>query len=428
MSSEATKNDVAWEALFHRYHILECLERNGFFEITAGRINELREARLMTKFDHKINLPRIFRDHELSILPITRGSYLISHFAAYQDFAEEKGHIVRAAFPEYLESIDYENITSEAMAINCAYLSGILADFLEDDELLPTVNGRMSSNIFSFKIWNFACKEFITVGVKNAQLEIDGGYEGVRNLSLIEAKNFISDDFLIRQLYYPYRLWSNSVKKAVKPIFLVYSNGIFNLYEYKFQDPNVYNSLVLVKRKNYSIEPVDIALDDIITVAKRVRYVQEPKVPFPQADSFARVINLCELLSANEMTREDITLNYAFDPRQTNYYTDAGRYLGFIDKRRENGEVVFFLTKEGHSLLHSRLKTRQLRFVEAILRHSVFNEALQLYLQHGEMPSREAIVALMKQAHLYQVEAESTYRRRASTIAGWLNWILDLQR
>ena len=35
----------------------------------------------------------------------------------------------------------------------------------------------------------------------------------------------------------------------------------------------------------------------------------------------------CELLNESELTKDEITSNYDFDPRQTNYYTDAGRYL-----------------------------------------------------------------------------------------------------
>ena len=135
-------------------------------------------------------------------------------------------------------------------------------------------------------------------------------------------------------------------------MFLVYTNGIFNLYEYEFQNPDNYNSLVLVKQKNYSLEAIDINLDEILAILTRTQYVGEPAVPFPQANSFKRVINLCELLFQGDMTRDDITLNYAFDPRQTNYYTDAARYLGLIDKYRESGQVFFSLTKKGESILH----------------------------------------------------------------------------
>ena len=119
------------------------------FEISSSEINRLREARLMTKFDHGKNLPEILKNH-LSILPVTRGSYLISQFKAYKDFEEKETEITKVPFPSHIESIDYENITSESAALNCAYVSGILADFIGDEEILPTVSGRMSSDVFDF--------------------------------------------------------------------------------------------------------------------------------------------------------------------------------------------------------------------------------------------------------------------------------------
>lgn len=73
-------NDAAWESLFDKYHILDEIDRNGQFVISANQIKEFREPRLMTKFDHKINLPNIFVANNLSILPITRGDYVISSF------------------------------------------------------------------------------------------------------------------------------------------------------------------------------------------------------------------------------------------------------------------------------------------------------------------------------------------------------------
>lgn len=79
-------NDIAWEKLFEKYDILGHIERTGQFQISAKQIKEVREPRLMAKFDHTINLPRIFADNELSILPVTRGDYIISHFDAYHEF------------------------------------------------------------------------------------------------------------------------------------------------------------------------------------------------------------------------------------------------------------------------------------------------------------------------------------------------------
>ena len=259
-----TKNDIAWEKLFAKYNILSEIEDKGFFQITAMAINEFREARLATKFDHKRNLPELFKNNRLSILPITRGSYIISSFEAYKNLNEINTEIIKMPFPEYIESIDYENITSEAIAINCAFVSGILLDFLETDKLFPTVSGRMGSDEFSFYINNLNMNKEIEVMVSNSQIEVDGGYEGEDSLALIEAKNSISDDFLIRQLYYPFRLWDSRIKKTIRPIFMVYSNGIFTLYEYNFQEPYNYNSLILLKQKNYTLEQDFISLDEIL--------------------------------------------------------------------------------------------------------------------------------------------------------------------
>ena len=46
--------------------------------------------------------------------------------------------------------------------------------------------------------------KFDNIKVNNSQIEIDGGYEGAESLTIIEAKNNIADDFIVRQLYYPY--------------------------------------------------------------------------------------------------------------------------------------------------------------------------------------------------------------------------------
>jgi hypothetical protein len=426
--SESTKNDQAWEKLFEKYRILSEIKRNGCFKINATQINPFREARLMTKFDHRIQLPQLFAENGLAILPVTRGNYVISHFAAYYNFTEADHQVQQVVFPEYLESIDHNNISSEAMAINCAYVSNIFTDFLEDSELLPTVNGRMGSKVFSYYIKNTVTHSNVLLTVNNAQLEIDGGYEGLQTLSIIEAKNYISDDFLIRQLYYPFRLWTSKVAKRVKPIFLIYSNGIFSLYEFEFEDPNHYNSLVLVRQKNYSFESLEIDLDDILAILNKTITLPEPEIAFPQANSFKRIINLCELLSEKEMSRDEITTDLAFDSRQTNYYTDAGRYLGLIDKRSDQRMPVYYLSENGRKILKQPYRIRQLSFVGLILNHRVFKETLQRHLDSGVMPSKPEIVAMMQKGGLYNIQRDSTFERRASTVSGWVNWILELQR
>lgn len=432
-SKPKSLNDEAWIKLFDRYSILEKINRYGMHEISAKEINAFREARLMTKFDHKNNLPDLFKRNGLSILPITRGSYVISSFEAYHKFEDSKGSIhadvQKVVAPDYIQSIDFENITSEATALNVAYLSGILADFVKEERLYPTVNGRMSSEEFRFQIRNnlLGCSQ--SISVLNSQIEIDAGYEGLDSLTLIEAKNSLSEDFLIRQLYYPYRKWHDKVEKSVRSIFLTYTNGLFSLYEYEFFEPGHYNSIRLVRQKKYTLEQDDIQIEEIINIFDKVLVTSEPVgIPFPQADSFSRVVNICELLNENSvLTPEEITLKYDFDARQTNYYTDACRYLGLVEKNtEESGRINYSLTERGRSIFRLSLKKRNLFFVGIILEKRAFKNSFNEYLLGLELPSKEKIVNIMKSSNLYNIRSESTFHRRASTVSGWLNWILDL--
>lgn len=420
-----SKNDVAWEALFSKYQILSIVEKDGFFKINSGQINEFREARLMTKFDHRSHLPGLFSSHQLSILPITRGSYIIARFEAFSSFENKIIPITRIDFPVSIQSIDYQNITSESTALNCAFVAGIMDDFLEEKHLKPTVNGRMSSGEFNFQI--SGQNKDLNINIENAQIEIDGGYEGQNGLYLIEAKNSISKDFLIRQLYYPFRLWSSKIEKQVHPIFLTYSNGIFHFKKYKFRDRNHYNSIELIIEKRYAISQEMIKKNTILDLINSIEIVEEPAIAFPQADSFERVINLCELIQQNGgMTSVEITSNYDFDKRQTSYYTDSARYLGLIKKDKKKGKICYFLTKKGKSIFKLPVNERQIEFARSVLVHRVFKDTLNSVFKKSRPLVKSEIVEIMKTCNLRKIDSDSTFERRASTISRWNNWILDL--
>lgn len=427
MPSCATKNEAAWKALFERYGILEEINRAGTAAVSAEQIREYREPRLMAKFDHRINLPRLFADNDLAILPVSRGKYLIARFAAYHAFELRQSPLARFSLPAHIRSLNPDALVGETLAINAALASGILEDFLEEADLCPTVAGRMGSGSFGFRIDRAASGSHF-IEVRNAQLEIDAAFEGRASLALLEAKCSLADDFMIRQIYYPYRLWSMKLAKAVRPVFLVYSNGIFSLYEYSFCEKEHYNSLVLKKYQRYSLEDTAIRSTELLALARHTQLCPEPDVPFPQADSFSRVINLCELLMGRSLSREQVTEEYAFDLRQTNYYTDAARYLGLLEKERgRDCAPQYRLSAQGEEIMRLPYRQRQLALCRRILEHGVFSEAFRA-CEVGALPDRRAVVGIMKRAGLRGVQSESTYERRASTVTGWLTWMIDLTR
>jgi hypothetical protein len=419
-----SKNDIGWEKLFAKHKIIENVLAKGYTIITSAEINAERQARLMTKIDHKSQLPQLFVENKFSILPISRGSYVIGAFDTFCEFNTDDTEITKIDFPTFLESLNYKDISSEATAIHAIFVSKILHDFTGESNLFPTVSGRMSSSTFGFSI--DSKNGLFKVKVENSQLEIDGGYEGDNSLNLIEAKNYISDDFLIRQLYYPFKLWNNKITKKVRPIFLTYTNGIFHLREYGFENVEHYNSLKLIKQKKYAVRDAAINIEIIQQILESVKIENEPEIPFPQANSFERVINLCELLDQRGfIPKEEITTNYDFDSRQTDYYSNAGRYLGLVETGKDESQIGCFLTKNGQRLFNLSITERQIEFIKLILSYSAFNKTLKLYFEQSEIPSKEQIVEIMKGSNLYRVRADDTFERRSSTISGWINWILN---
>lgn len=438
------KNDKAWELLFNDSKIGLLSKVNGtdnWCRITAEQISQIgkREPRLMTKFDHKVNLPQLFKQHRLSVLPVTRGDYLVGRFDAYGTLGPDSvktNPLQKFDIPSHLETLRPEFISSEAMAINCACASGILGDFIGDGELYSTVNGRMTSDQLEYDIDVFLDedersnkKKTKNVIVRNSQMEIDAGYESDGNLTIIEAKRDLADDFLVRQLFYPYCKWKKAISKKIRTVFLVYSDSVFHLYEYGFSD-DYYNSFKLLRYQKYSAQ-LDISRNDISEIAYAAEPVEEPKIPFPQANSMERIVNLLELLYDHAMTRDEITGNYAFTGRQTSYYTDAGRYLGLIDKKTDSdANIEYCLTDQGQKIMSMRPTDRQIAIIGQIFSHRVFKES---YLKSAKLdPLKdkddiEKIILDSMKDSIYNITSRATYERRASTIKKWLEWIRSKQ-
>ncbi|KAB2951078.1 translation elongation factor [Heliorestis acidaminivorans] len=419
--------DNAWETLFERHNILQEIESNGFFEIDARQIRAVREPRLMAKFDHYSNLPTLFKQHNLSILPLSRSSYIIGQFEVYERVNyNQKLRPIQVDFPQDISTIDPTNLYSETSALHCAHITGMIEDVL-GEQAFQTISGRMSSREFDFRIRTANGNER-KINIRNSQVEIDGGYESPSQFMIVEAKNETVDDFLIRQLYYPYRLWREKTHKEVKPVFFTYSNDIFSFFIYEFTDPMRYNSLRLIEQRDYIIAHEDIQLEDVLHVLDTTQIVGEPQIPFPQADSFTRVVDLLGLLVENDLTAEQITRNYNFDVRQTGYYTTAGMYLGLIERYNVPPSRLahFRLTNAGREIMRKTTKGKFLSLASRILSHEPFRQVMIEYLQVGAPPERDRVVQIMRSCNLYNINSDSTYRRRASTISGWINWILEL--
>jgi hypothetical protein len=205
---------------------------------------------------------------------------------------------------------------------------------------------------------------------------------------------------------------------------------MFDFFVYEVENSTEYNSLKLIKHKRYALGPEAIMRDDVSHVFSRVRLLKEPTgVPFPQADEFERVVDLLAILTTKDFTKDEITENYVFEGRQTQYYTNAARYLGLVERYVERyiepsghvrREVMYRLTDEARALLKLRHKAKYLRLIYKILEHEVFYKTFQA-TQWGRIPNIHEISQIIQDCGI-RISGD-TVERRASTVRGWVDWI-----
>ena len=414
-----------WEEIFNDYDILKDIEKFGYFKITADQIRKYKEPRLMAKFDFFKQLPNIFKVNGLGILPIKNGEYIIGKFNLFEKLSNinyEKLDVKKVQLPEFIETIDPDNIYSESNALNVASLSGMFKDAF-NEELYETIQGKMRTGTFDFNIYSDNIENKIEVN--GVAIEIDGGYETRTKVVLVEAKNYMPDDFIIRQLYYPYRHWKDKVTKEIVPVFFAYDNGVYNMFIYSFEDLYNYNSLKINKIKRYMIssKSAETVKKEIFQNIELVNELPQDEVPLPQADSFSKVIGALELISNDVNTANDIANELEFDNRQGKYYIDALRYLELVQKGDKYGE--YKLSPYGFALVNVDIKTRNEKIIGLILKHKPFYDVYKYFIENGELLSRKDIKDIIRK---YIPEmAEETVNRRASTIRGWIQWIIGAQ-
>ena len=410
-------NDQAWIEIFNKLTLLKSLESLPFFSISAKQIKDigLREPRLMAKFDTKESLPQIFRQNKLNINAISNGIYIIYKDPQYQSFIDLPDYStifpikVIPNFEFELETLVFNTRMSESNAIDFAHHSKIISAFSGESELKLTSRGRFFSDGFSLKLNNIG-----NINVQGVQIEIDSGYEGLKQFLIIEAKNSTRKSFNIRQLYYPFKHFQNRTNKRIRTILLSFSNGIYyfteieltdNYFEYKITNNEAYEVII--------DEPIEkISISDLITQETNT----SEGIPVPQADDLNKVIDLVSFLFNNPADKFEIAEHFEFDERQGDYYGNASFYIGLTYKHG----TKFILTSLGQKI--SQLKNRKkrnLEVIKAILRTKFFNDLVKLYIKNDYKLDDQQIINRIKQEGL----TRTTPERRKSTIISWLSWI-----
>lgn len=353
------KNDV-WNEVFRRYadNIYGSIEENGRYDITSTTLSNISreiqgpDVRNLTKFDKSISLPDAFKkgfEHTtdfINIMPLGNiaGNYTftLGQFNAYHELSyDETQKPTILPFPD-VQVVTPNNIPSENAFIDISYTSGMLDTAFERKRgsLMPVLHGRMGSGPMNFNIG----KSKIPIEVKGAQIEIDATFEDPSDVVIIEAKAVPEPDFIVRQLYYPYYVLKNrGVSKNIIPTFLVLLAGNYYFLKYKFSDPDNYSSIQLVEQQTFRFAdetPITQRLIDEMYSSTNI--VEEPKIPFPQADSFIQLTKILSIMvdgfneDGSGMTFTEIAGNLGakgYDPRQGSYYGNLLLYLDLAETR-----------------------------------------------------------------------------------------------
>lgn len=405
----------AWKLLFEKLQIQKHLDEAGEFALTAKQINTLTgvQARNMTKWDSRDARPEVLKNANVTILSTSRSGYVLLKGDGYFDLPNIEPSVYHS--PKKLESYTTlpwrDKLTKESLAIDIASVSSMLETFTQEDSLALTIRGRGGSSVFDFNFKGLLKQH--RVSVDRSQIEVDSGYEGDR-VWLLEAKIGEPEDFLVRQLYYPWRLWKTLTKKEVVPVFLTYSNRSFGFFKYRFENEDDYQSIKLIERRWFTFDAPQ-AMPSMAELFEQTRASVPATNVFPQADTLPTIITSVELFAGEINSATELAEHWNFDERQGQYYTTAVLWLGLIE--RDPGKIS--VTKLGLEFVRADRARRFKILFQAVAATPVFREFIRRKLDGKTFSLEEIVEEILVKGYA----TGSTPRRRAQTVIAWLNWL-----
>ncbi len=405
--------DKAWSFLFDELSIIDNINEHGFFNITSKKIKDLtgQEPRIICKQDSTKQIPIILRENSVNLLAIKNGEYLLFKDPGYKGYINLDYKDISPKYLNYQENkfktLRIDELTTEKKAFKFAAINGLLESSF-NEKLFESVSDRFYCSPFTL---NLGDNKF---NVKSVQIEIDALYEGNDDIFIFELKNTTSDDFNIRQLYYPYQHFISKLEETPKTTLIQFSNGIYYLTKIQFTE-NYYNYEIIsneafvfdnYRSNNFNLKPL---LNQKLS-----------NFPTPQADDLNKIFDLLNLVKfKNTVSKEDITDFFGFDKRQTDYYLNAAKYLNLV---ADNNSYVILLGVGSKISNTESFSERNMLLLAEILKIKLFNKIYIKYISSNKIFDDNYIVStIMKLDN--RIKSLVTAKRRMSTIKNWIRWI-----
>jgi len=409
----STKNDKAWAKYCEAKNIV--FDQPSYF-VDASELKEKsgREPRLLAKFDTPEQLPKVFKDAGYTLVPIKNGQYQIV-----------RGDLF-VHLPQCLIALNFQPTSpfplltagrgsGESQYIDYAFNTGLLKHFLSLNDMYLTIRGREHTGHFEFEI----LAQHIVVN--SVQIEVDAGYEAIRDIVLIEAKIGVPHYFNIRQMYYPYRRFSALVpQKRIRNLFLAYDipSSSYHLFEYVFYELNKPSSIAVA---NCAIYKIASSIHLTIHALTDVRFQTDSQV-VPQADDLNKVVELLIIVNSGLNNAEDVAEHFSFEKRQSSYYREAAEYLGLLS---HNKETDYFVTEQGQALLSEPINTQSQFLAKSVVNSWVFIQLIQSAGLQGSFTNNDIdqVISTARKDNGTQRYTGETVPRRRQTIVAWIKWM-----
>lgn len=408
----ALKQD-AWSKILQNKEL--SFENGVSSPITAREIKRLsgEEPRLVSSMDSRNKLPPILKEKGFFVLPVKNGVYKLVKGDGFHDLEPIDGS------PAVHEStLPFELATAtgqgEDRFVRYSYNTGLLSRFTGINKLFQSSSARKYSNEFTFYVGDSG-----PITAQSVQFQVDGLFEGNNSIVALEAKADERNNFLVRQLYYPYRFYREGTGKAVRCLFFLYDGNheTYNFWEYSFSNPQDYSSIELENAASYRIKRTKADLDDYASVEKEETSKQWN---IPQADSVHILQEFPFAVATGVTDYKKMAKYFDFDERQSNYYREAAEIIGLV--ALEDGK--YSLTSDGERFVNLRPDERNKFLLHLMLRvpiiNEVFRRVVRKFGESNPYVSRNEIAEIIKKnSHL----TGKTPGRRAKTILSWMKWI-----
>jgi len=397
-----------WEKIFAEKK-LDLSEDLHFITADEIKLISHAEPRIMAKMDSSADLPDVFKRNGYFLLPVKNGRYAIVRGSGFHKL-EEKGEI-----DSHTSRIKFQLTTagrgsSEMQYLDYSFNSGALEKIIGIEPLYQSIRGREFSKAFDFYVGKTHLE------TASVQLEVDSGLEGEDSIVLIEAKVNKPEDFIIRQLFYPFNHFKKiAPNKKIIPVFFTYEpkQELYTFWIYEFTNPQNYNSISLKEVKSFKIVTEHaLQLDDI-----KPKGLVQYKDLIPQANDLDKVVELVFKTSEGFNDYKQIAQYFGFDERQSSYYREAAEALGLVFTQKGK----YHLTETGKALVKLPTDKRNVFIVELLSDFNLVKKGLDLLKIDGKLEQSDLEKIIASGSNL----SGTTIPRRASSLMSWFKWIAD---